>query len=357
MVRVNMKGIHWTEKRLKDGRTVRYWYAWRGGPRLAGEPGTPDFMASYAEASKAARKPRSDTLSGLLDRYADSALPSSDRTRKTYLNHIATICAEFGTMTIAELERQGSRSLFLEWRDEIARTRGARTADYVFAVFAAGLAWAKDREIITRNPCERAGRLHSQTRKDSVWTLDEEAALMAHASPQVRLAVTLAAWTGQRQGDILRLTWKAYDGASLVVRQSKTGVMVRVPVAAPLRAVLDATPRQAVQIVANRSGVPYTESGFRASFGKALDRSGVIGRTFHDWRGTFSTRAGEAGATDHEIAAVTGHANVFGGKRSALHTNYLSLTYQMAEACIQKLERWHDARTNLQTGSQTGLSV
>ncbi len=28
-----------------------YFYAWRGGPRITGEPGTPEFMASYTDAA------------------------------------------------------------------------------------------------------------------------------------------------------------------------------------------------------------------------------------------------------------------------------------------------------------------
>jgi hypothetical protein len=38
-VRVRLKGINQVTKVLKDGTTVTYWYAWKGGPRLDGEPG------------------------------------------------------------------------------------------------------------------------------------------------------------------------------------------------------------------------------------------------------------------------------------------------------------------------------
>ncbi len=49
MVRVDLKGI---AKASAKGRI--YYYAWRGGPRLRGEPGSPDFMASYNEAIETA---------------------------------------------------------------------------------------------------------------------------------------------------------------------------------------------------------------------------------------------------------------------------------------------------------------
>jgi hypothetical protein len=61
-VRVRLKGINYATKRLADGRKVTYWYAWRGGPQLQGEPGTPEFIASYnegrfAKGGAASRRP------------------------------------------------------------------------------------------------------------------------------------------------------------------------------------------------------------------------------------------------------------------------------------------------------------
>ena len=57
------------------------------------------------------------------------------------------------------------------------------------------------------------------------------------------LALMLALWTGQRQGDLLRLPWSAYDGTRIRLRQSKGGVQVVVPVGKPLKLMLDATKR------------------------------------------------------------------------------------------------------------------
>jgi hypothetical protein len=53
-MRIRLKGINRVGKRLADGTTRTYWYAWKGGPPLRGEPGSPEFIASYNEA--AARK-------------------------------------------------------------------------------------------------------------------------------------------------------------------------------------------------------------------------------------------------------------------------------------------------------------
>ena len=49
-MRVELKGIHWTPAKLADGTTKIYWYAWKNGPRIDGEYGTPEFIASYNAA-------------------------------------------------------------------------------------------------------------------------------------------------------------------------------------------------------------------------------------------------------------------------------------------------------------------
>ncbi len=42
-MRVQLKGINRITKRLADGSTVTYFYAWKGGPRLPGKPGDPEL--------------------------------------------------------------------------------------------------------------------------------------------------------------------------------------------------------------------------------------------------------------------------------------------------------------------------
>lgn len=46
---------------------------------------------------------------------------------------------------------------------------------------------------------------------------------------ELALAVAISAYTGLRQGDVLRLPWSAYDGHSLTLRQGKTGEELWIP--------------------------------------------------------------------------------------------------------------------------------
>jgi len=49
-MRIKLKGLNKITKKLADGTWRTYWYAWKGGPPLRGEPGTPEFIVSYNEA-------------------------------------------------------------------------------------------------------------------------------------------------------------------------------------------------------------------------------------------------------------------------------------------------------------------
>ena len=147
----------------------------------------------------------------------------------------------------------------------------------------------------------------------------------------------LALWTGQRQGDLLRLPWSAYDGKHIRLRQSKTGKPVVILVGAPLKAALDAAPRRSPIILTNSDGKPWTSDGFRASWGKACKATGVLGVTFHDLRGTAITRLAVVEATEAEIANITGHS--LRDVHAILDMHYLARDPALGENAIRKLER------------------
>lgn len=332
-MQVDLTGIHKVKAR---GRV--YHYAWRGGPRLHSMPGTPEFIAEF-QAAIAARPTHHDgTLTALVTAY--QATPyftdKAPATRRDYIRHMRAIESEFGDLPIAALADRRIRGDFMAWRDRMAR-KSRRQADYAFAVLALIVAWAYDHGRAPANPCTSPGRLYRADRSDAVWTEADEAAFLRAAPPHLGLALTLAIWTGQRQGDLLRLTWSAYDGQTIRMRQSKTGRRVLIPVAAPLRAALDAAreTRRAVTLLETTRGTPWTSSGFRASWGKV--EAGLDGLTFHDLRGTAVTRLARAGCSVPEIATITGHA--LKEVEAMLDGHYLSRDNALAESAISKLEK------------------
>src|SRR6516164_8014070 len=281
-MRINANGLHWTTVGLADGTKKIYWYAWRGGPRLVGDYGSPEFIASYNAAIATKVAAPEGRLLSLLQGYQTSQdfLSLRERTRSDYIKQIAKIEQRFGDAPQKALADPRTRGIFLDWRDELA-LKSQRQADYVWQVLARVLSWAKDRGEITVNPCERGGRVYHGTRVDSVWSVDDEGAFLEHAPAHLHLPLLLALWTGQRQGDLLRLPWSAYDGSTIRLQQSKTGARVVIPVAAPLKAALDAAQKHSTVMLTNSEGKPWTSDGFRASWRKACASAGIVGVTFH----------------------------------------------------------------------------
>ncbi|MGY3469251.1 integrase [Bradyrhizobium sp. LM6.11] len=161
------------------------------------------------------------------------------------------------------------------------------------------------------------------------------------APPRSSWRWVLALWSGQRQGDLLRLPWSAYESPYIRLRQSKGGRRVAMPAGGPLRALLDTTESRGPLILTNTLGRPWTSDGFRTSWAKACERAGIEGLTFHDLRGTAVVRLAIAGASVPQIAAVTGHS--LKDVEAILDAHYLGRDIQLAEAAVLKLE----ARTKL----------
>lgn len=342
-MRVNLKGLMKVKKTLASGKTIYYCYAWRKGPLLKNKKGEPiqpgdvGLQAAFDAAHDLRRNPNPDTLHGLAIAYLGSSdfRSKGASTRRHYHVYLDMIRAEFGTLSLSDLEALGTRGRFKAWRDSMADR--PRTADYAWSVLARVLSFGKDRGLLSRNIAERGGRLYRADRRESVWTDDDISALNAVAGPAIRLAFLLAFWTGQRKGDLLALTWKAYDGASFRIKQSKTGRRVTIPASSAVRAALDTVARSCPQILCSSRGRPWTEAGFNTSWRKTCATAGIKGLTFHDLRGTTVTRLALAGCSIAEIGAITGHSPK--DIDAILHTHYLGGQRELA---AQAMARWEN---------------
>lgn len=343
-MRVRLKGVNTSKKRLADGSTVTYYYAWRGGPRIDGEPGTPEFMGLYNEALQTRKRPPQGILFTLVAEYKASADYNglSAPSKRAYSYYLKLIEGEFGDMPIEALSERGARAEFKHWRDSMSAT--PRKADYAWATLAKVMSFALDRERIQINPCKDGGRLYEADRKDKLWGEDEIGRVLSLANPEIEIALLMALWTGQRQGDLLALPWSAYDGKFIRFRQSKSGrkgkkgKAVKVPVGGPLRVALNAAPKRSPIILTNTKGRAWTSDGFRTSWGKLVGRAKIEDLTFHDLRGSAVTRLAVAGCTVPEIASITGHS--LKDVEAILDAHYLGRDVRLAENAIRKLERF-----------------
>jgi integrase len=291
-MRIEIKGLYWTQVKLADGSQKKYWYAWKNGPPLRGQPGEPEFIASYNEAV-ATRKPESKkTLGWLIKDYQTGGhfrQTIRPRTRDDYTKILTKIDKKFGDMPLKATERKETRGIFMRWRDQLAKA-SVRQADYTMAVLSAVFSHGIEYGAISVNPIARSGRLYSGTRVDIIWTSEQIAAFLKVAPPHLHLPLLVALWTrvdiiwtseqiaaflkvapphlhlpllvalwtGLHQGDVLNLTWSAYveeGGRKFIrVRQRKSvradgtrAKYLNVPVGEPLRGASEGRARRSGQ--------------------------------------------------------------------------------------------------------------
>lgn len=352
-----MRGVNTVRKRLSGGTRATYYYHRATGRRLAGEPNSPEFLVSFAEAERAYTQPDQGTLAGLIREFDGSAefARKAESTQREYRRMLRAIEDEFGGVPVAVLDDPRFTGDLLAWHDQLA-ARTPREADNRLTVLGVVLGWAKRRQKISRNPlADGFRRAHHSDRSEMVWIEQDIENFIVVASPELMLAVMIALYTGLRQGDILRLPWTAYDGHFITTTVAKTSRersrarKVEIPVHSDLKAMLDAAPRRSTLILTNTRGKPWTQDGFQTSEGKARKRAGLTRLHFHDLRGTAITRLSEAGATPQEIATITGHS------LRTVHDildKYLARRRPLAEAAIRKLENVTGTKfaNRLQTG-------
>ena len=272
------------------------------------QPGDPLLDGAFRQAHERRRAPSPTNLSTLITLYRGSSdfRHTKAVTRQEYDRYLDKIRMEFGRLSLDELQKPATRGKFKEWRDGMADK--PRSADFAWMVLVRVLSFAKDRGIISVNIAERGGRLYRSKRRDRTWSDTDVAAFEAVAPPHMRLAIQLALWTGQRKGDLLRLSWNDFDGSNLRFSQSKTKARVLVPMGS-LASVLSTQIGNGT-ILKNSRGGAWTSDGFNTSWRKCCAKAGVVDLTFHDLRGTAITRMALAGCTVPEIAAVKWRKNL-----------------------------------------------
>jgi integrase len=330
MVTVRLKGVHSVTAK---GRT--YYYAWRGGPRLEGEPGSPAFVASFNAAHAARKQPVTGTFREVLTRYraSNQFTKLSDHTKRAYETHLNTLAAKWGTLPLAALDDPKVRRHFLEWRDSMAAT--PRTADMAIGVLKVVLGWAEERVFIHSNQAEKIRRLHRADRSDAIWTADDLAAIRKVDRKEVVWAVELALVTGLRQSDLIRLAWNHREGDAFSLRTSKRGKVVTVPLTEAAKALLTRIERRGpVILTTDRGKRPWTADGLRSSFAKACREAGVT-RTFHDLRRTAATGLLVAGVEAPQVAMIMGWSEA---DVEAMKRKYVSRSAVVA-AVLAKLEK------------------
>ena len=141
--------------------------------------------------------------------------------------------------------------------------------------------WCIEMDLV--NPCTVVKRWPTKPRERYIEDA-EFAAIRAVACPQVQIAMDLALLTGQRQGDIVSLTWKQVKTIGvprpdwrIEIDQGKTGKKLAVMISPAVEAVLrrarmmePAFPR--THVIRTKWGRGYSADGFRALWQRTIRR-------------------------------------------------------------------------------------
>ena len=304
MVRVSLKGVH----RVRSLTGKEYHYAWRGGPILRGDPGSPEYVTSYYEAHQSLAAPDPSRFRSLVAQYQAERLPalaqSTQRAWRPWLSEIGTY---FGKLSLSQFERADKiRPIIISWRNNW-KTK-PRTADYAIQVLSAVLSFAVDEGRLLNNPAKGISSLYSVDRSERIWTEGEIAQLKATCPPEIAQAFDLAIHTGLREGDLVRLCWShiVENSITLATGKSRGKIEAIIPIYDALRDVLAGIPRRAPQILTDARGVPWQANRFSSAFVRARKAAGIADLTFHNTRTTAATRLYTADIQVRVIAEMLG---------------------------------------------------
>jgi integrase len=305
MVKIELRGI---AKVTAKGRT--YYYAWRGGPRLRGAPGTPEFVASYNEAIESRRAPDTGRFQGAVAAYKASKdfEKLADSTKKNWAKWLDRIADYFGDLSIRQFDRpEKIRPVIRRWRAQWEDK--PRTADYGMQVLSCVLSYAVDPlGKIAGNPCDGIKRLYKGDRSEIIWTDADISEFKAACSLELAHAVDLAAHTGLRLGDLIRLAWSHVEDDAIVLRTGKSRHRREaiIPLYDELRGVLARIPKRATTILTSTRCKPWTGSGLSTAVQRAKAAAQWDERDlhFHDLRGTAATKYYTGGLSVRVIAEV-----------------------------------------------------
>jgi len=284
-MRWKQKAAHVVKRVMADGTVKEYSYVRRRPPQQIKAP---------------------DSLAVVIEQWQNS--PSwrklAPATQVNYVIYLKPLW-RIGHVAIRDLRRADLLALV----DQIAQQRGDGAACGFARVVSRLMAFALDRGLIEHTPAQLLAKDLARGELKA-WTNDEAQLALAKLPEPLRRVVLLALYTGQRRGDLCRMTWASFDGECIQLVQQKTREPLVIPCHPVLQAELVAWKAEAttLTILADANGKPWKPNLLSYHMPAALQRIGIGGDiNVHGLRKLAATNLAQAGCTPHEIAAITGH--------------------------------------------------
>lgn len=226
----------------------------------------------------------------------------STRSKHSYMYCGEQLAKHFGDIPVSQIRRADVLRYQNERGDTPAHCNLAMRVASV--IFGFGL----DMDYVQFNPAARIKML--EVGSHTKWETKEVREVIALRDRKISTAVALAWYTGQREGDVLAMRWRDFDGSYIGVTQEKTGLEMKIKAHPDLVSYLESIRDGAVPDEYIVSG-PKKMSG--QAFRNMLKRRTAklnIKKVFHGIRKGVASSLAEQRAPLNEIAAIMGHKSI-----------------------------------------------
>lgn len=337
---------------------VRYRFRRKGwaSAYLPGAPGDAEFHAAYAEiiAGGPAQAGPVASPRKVIPKSLDDAFARLKRSVRWKDQKPSTIMV-YGRMIERFLDRTDKRkgrrygerpcaAVTVAWLERIlsdmastpAAANNLRKALRRVMAQAVKAGWRSDNPVMDTDTFKEGSGYHC-------WTEDEIAQYRAHHAlgTMARLTLELALNSAARRCNVAALTRDNIKGGRIVVAHAKDGDETSVQLLATTRAALAALPAQPINhLITTSRGKPFSVAGFGNKVREWCNDAGLSHCSLHGLRKAMSRRIAEAGGTDAQGQAITGHkkAETFAYYRARANRVVL------ADGVMPNLEQRFDAQ-------------
>jgi enterobacteria phage integrase len=306
----NLKLKYVNEYRDRTGKLRRYFRKGTARGTLPGDVGSTEFMAAY-QALLGDKPVPTTKISGSLgllitEFYASRAFRDLKASSKqTYRAALEPLARDHGHRT-AKMTHRNAAKVIADIGDKKPAmanlTKRVLQAVYKYAVKAGWI----DANPIVGIEAFKGGTHHTWT-EGELQTFEKRWPV----GTRQRLAYTLLLYTTQRGGDVTKMNRADIVAGELHVIQEKTGAELYLPFVQEIQRALAAYPAKGLTLFGRMDGKPMTRPGLTAFMKDAAAKAGLPAKCLpHGLRKAGMRRMAEAGKTEKQIAAVSGHKSL-----------------------------------------------
>ena len=278
-------------------------------------PGSEGFRQEYEAClqgiaampiAPGADRAKTGSFNDLIARYYRSPdfLDPGERTREVYRGVLERWRAKYGEGMVRDLRTVHVEKMLAEMLPHRTAANMLRKRLSALMKFAIRQGLVSTNAVLATRPYKvESDGFHA-------WTEDEIALFEARhpVGMKARLAFDLMLWTGQRGGDARVMGPQHIRNKRLVVTQEKTGATVSLPILAPLAESIVAARSGGLVFLLSEHGRPFSRKGFGNKFRQWCDEASLPHCSAHGLRKAAARRFAEAGCSNQQIKAWTGHA-------------------------------------------------